>query len=98
MSMSLEPSAVTQVPLTTSRDALATFVQRIERLNEEIKALNEDKKDLYAEAKANGFDAKALKIVIQRRAKDPDELQELAAIVETYEAALGTDSATRAGA
>jgi uncharacterized protein (UPF0335 family) len=77
---------------------LKTFVERIERLHEERKALADDVRDIYAEAKANGFDVKALKIVIQRRAKDPDELSELQSIVETYENALGTPSATRAGA
>lgn len=82
----------------TARDQLKTFVERIERLNEEIKGLNDDKRDLYAEAKANGFDPKALKIVVQRRAKDPSELTELDAIVDTYESQLGTGDATRARA
>jgi uncharacterized protein (UPF0335 family) len=81
-----------------SNDAIKAYVERVERLNEEIKGLNEDKRDIFAEAKGNGFDAKALKIVIQRRAKDPDDLAELQAIVETYEAALGTSVATRARA
>jgi uncharacterized protein (UPF0335 family) len=83
--------------MSTAPDVLKTFVDRIERLNEEIKGLNGDKSDLYAEAKSAGFDAKALKIVIGRRAKDSDALLELDAIVETYEAALGTPVATRAG-
>ncbi len=79
--------------LRLARDHLCAFVDRIERLNEEIKGLNTDKRDLYAEAKANGFDDKALKIVVQRRAKDPDALTELDAIVETYESQLGTTPA-----
>jgi uncharacterized protein (UPF0335 family) len=75
---------------------LKSFVDRIERLNEEIKGLNGDKSDLYAEAKNAGFDPKALKVVIGRRAKDPGELSELETLVATYEAALGTPVATRA--
>lgn len=80
----------------TSHDQIKSFVERVERLNEEIKGLNGDKRDIFAEAKSQGFDVKALKIVIQRRAKDPDELSELQAVVETYEAALGTGNALRA--
>lgn len=78
---------------------LRAFVERIERVNEERKALSDDVSDIYKEAKANGYDTKALKIVIQRRAKDSDALSELDAIVETYETALGTRPAlTRARA
>lgn len=84
--------------MTGSHDQIKSIVERIERVNEDIKALNDDKRDIFAEAKSNGFDTKALKIVIQRRAKDPDELSQLEGIVETYEAALGTESATRARA
>lgn len=83
---------------SNSRDLIKSFVERIERVNEEIKDLNGDKRDIFAEAKSQGFDTKALKIVIQRRAKDPDELSELNALVETYENALGTPVATRARA
>jgi uncharacterized protein (UPF0335 family) len=81
-----------------ANDAIKAYVDRIERLNEERKALSDDVADIYKEAKSNGYDTKALKIVIQRRAKDPDDLAELQAIVETYEAALGTGNALRAGA
>jgi uncharacterized protein (UPF0335 family) len=81
-----------------ANDLIKSFVERVERLNEEIKSLNDDKRDIFAEAKSQGFEVKALKVVIQRRAKDPNELIELQAVVETYEAALGTGNATRAGA
>jgi uncharacterized protein (UPF0335 family) len=81
-----------------AHDQIKSFVDRIERLNEERKALSDDVADIYKEAKSNGYDTKALKIVIQRRAKNPDELAELQAIVETYEIALGTPRATRAPA
>lgn len=76
---------------------LKSFVDRIERLETEVKELNSDKSDVYAEAKSIGFDVKALKAVIARRRKDPAELSEHDAIVETYLAALesGTTVATR---
>lgn len=80
---------------------LRAFVERLERLDEEIKALNDDKRDIYAEAKGNGYDVKALKTIIARRRKDPEELTEHEAIVELYLAALGeagTPVATRARA
>lgn len=82
----------------TANDLIKSFVDRVESINEQIKSFNDDKCDIFAEAKSQGFDVKALKIVIQRRAKDPDELSELQGIVETYENALGTAGATRAGA
>lgn len=84
--------------MTQSHDQLKAFVERVERIEEEIKAGNDDKRDIYAEAKSAGFDVKALKTVIARRRKDPSELTEHEALVETYEAALGTGSATRAPA
>lgn len=72
-----------------AKDHLKAFVERIERLDEELKAMNDDKSDVYAEAKANGFDVKALKRVIQLRRMDPDARKEQDAIVETYLQALG---------
>lgn len=82
----------------TAPDLLKSFVDRVENINEQIKSFNDDKRDIFAEAKSQGFDVPALKIVIQRRAKDPDKLSELQGIVETYETALGTPGATRARA
>lgn len=63
---------------------LRSIVERIESVEEEIKALNDDKRDIYAEAKSNGFDVKALKTVIARRRKDPNEMQEHDSIVDLY--------------
>lgn len=76
---------------------LRNIVDRIESLEEEIKGLNSDKSDIYAEAKSNGFDVKALKAVIAHRRKDPKEVQEQTAIFQTYMTALesGTPIATR---
>lgn len=72
-----------------ARDQLRAFVERIEKLEEEVKAINDDKRDVYGEAKANGFDVKALKAVIAYRRKDAAQREEHEAIVETYLHALG---------
>ncbi|MEO9230890.1 MAG: DUF2312 domain-containing protein [Devosia sp.] len=68
---------------------LRAFVERLERMAEERKAIADDISEIYAEAKGNGFDTKALKIVIRKRAMDPNERLELEAIVDLYESALG---------
>ena len=81
--------------MTTSAALIKSFVERVERIEQDIKDLNDDKRDIYADAKSQGFDLPALKAVIARRRKDPDKLTEFEALVETYEAALGTPVATR---
>lgn len=72
-----------------AKDHLKAFVERIERLEEEKKALVGDIKDIYAEAKANGFDVKALRTIVRLRKDDPDKRAEHEAILETYMLALG---------
>jgi uncharacterized protein (UPF0335 family) len=72
-----------------AKDHLKAFVERIERLEEEKKAIADDVRDVYAEAKANGFDTKALRAVVQIRKQDVDERREYEAILETYMHALG---------
>ena len=72
-----------------AKDHLKAFVERIERLEEEKKTIADDIKDVYAEAKANGFDAKALRTVVRLRKLDADERKEQEAILETYLHALG---------
>jgi uncharacterized protein (UPF0335 family) len=72
-----------------SRDRLRSIVERIERLEEEKKAAADDIKDVYAEAKANGFDTKALRRIVAIRKQDQNERLEQEAIVDTYMAALG---------
>ena len=74
-------------------DRLRAFVERIERLEEEIKQLSDDKKDVYAEAKGDGFDVKILKEVIRLRKKDQDERDEHQSLLETYMQALDTAAA-----
>jgi uncharacterized protein (UPF0335 family) len=68
---------------------LKSVVERIEHLEEEKKALAGDIKDVYAEAKANGFDTKALRKVVQLRKQDQAARREEEAVLATYMAALG---------
>lgn len=68
---------------------LKAYIERVERLDEEIKVLNDDKRDVYAELKGNGFDVKALKDIIRMRKQDPNERAERDTILETYMRALG---------
>ena len=70
-------------------DHLRSFIERIERLEEEKAAIANDIKEVYAEAKANGFDTKALRTVVRLRKQDVEERQEQEAILETYLNALG---------
>ena len=72
-----------------AKDQLRAFVERIERLEEEKKALADDIRDVYAEAKGNGYDVKALRTVVRLRKQDKDERAEQEAILDTYLHALG---------
>jgi len=72
-----------------AKDQLKAFVERVERLEEEKKAIADDIRDVYAEAKANGFDVKALRAVVRMRKQDVNERKEQEAILETYLHALG---------
>lgn len=72
-----------------AKDQLRAFVERIERLEEEKKTIADDIRDVYAEAKGNGYDVKALRTVIRLRKQDKDERAEQEAILETYLHALG---------
>ena len=72
-----------------AKDQLKAFIERVERLEEEKKAIADDIRDVYAEAKGNGFDVKALRAVVKMRKEDADERREHEAILETYLHALG---------
>lgn len=72
-----------------AKDQLKAFIERIERLEEEKKAIADDIRDVYAEAKGNGYDVKALRTVVRLRKQDKDERAEQEAILETYLHALG---------
>jgi len=68
---------------------LRSFIERIERLEEEKKGISDDIRDVFAEAKGNGFDVKVMRQVIRLRKKEPSERQEEEAILDLYMHALG---------
>jgi uncharacterized protein (UPF0335 family) len=69
-------------------EELKQFVERIERLEEEKKAIADDIRDVYAELKGRGFDAKAVRQIVKIRKQDHSERKELEAILELYMQAL----------
>jgi uncharacterized protein (UPF0335 family) len=81
---------VTEKTKTTfAQGQLKALVERIERLEEEKKTIAGDIKEVYAEAKGNGFEVKILRKVISMRKKDLNERQEEEALIDVYMAALG---------
>ncbi|WP_407049830.1 DUF2312 domain-containing protein [Methyloraptor flagellatus] len=76
-------------PGGVAADQLRSFVERIERLEEEKKTIADDIKDVYAEAKGTGYDTKILKQVIKIRKQDKSEREEQEAILDLYLSALG---------
>jgi uncharacterized protein (UPF0335 family) len=83
-------AAAQEQPATRfAKEQLKAVVERVERLEEEKKAIADDIKDVYAEARAHGFDVKALRTIVRLRKQDTDERNEQEAILETYMLALG---------
>lgn len=76
---------------------LRSIIERIERLEEEKTNIALDIKEIYSEAKYNGYDVKALRKIVADRKKDRDDLAEFEAIVDTYKRALGMLSDTPLG-
>lgn len=72
-----------------AKDQLKSIIERVERLEEDKKAISDDIKDVYGEAKGNGFDVKALRAIVRYRKEDAQDRAEREAIFETYLAALG---------
>lgn len=70
-------------------DRLRSFIERIERLEEERRVLGADIKEVYAEAKGNGFEPKIMRQIVRLRKKDKDELDEEEGLLEVYKRALG---------
>jgi uncharacterized protein (UPF0335 family) len=80
-----EPSG----PQTIAAGQLRALIERIERVTEDIEALSDDRKEIYAEAKAMGFDTKAVRTLVRLRRMDEAERREAEAILDLYKAALG---------
>jgi uncharacterized protein (UPF0335 family) len=70
-------------------ERLKSFVERIERLEEEKRALAEDVKEVYSEAKGAGFDVKTMRQIIRLRRMDEQDRDEQEALLDTYMRALG---------
>ncbi|MEL7429164.1 MAG: DUF2312 domain-containing protein [Pseudomonadota bacterium] len=77
------------VDAMVAREQLKSIVERVERLEEEKKAIADDIRDVFAEAKANGFDTKVLREVVKLRKQDLAERQERDAVRDLYLQALG---------
>ena len=80
---------------SVAQDQLRAFIERIERMEEEKKAIADDIRDIYAEAKGNGFDVKVLRQIVRIRKQDASERMEQEALLELYMAALGMAAAPR---
>ena len=65
-------------------DRICSFIERVEHIDEEIKALNEGKKEVFAEAKGDGFDVKVLKEILRLRKQDKDERDEQDSLLDLY--------------
>lgn len=76
---------------TVAADQLRLFIERIERLEEEKKGIADDIKDVYGEAKANGYDTKTMRTIVRLRRMETHARQEADALLETYRQALGLE-------
>lgn len=72
-----------------SGDYLRSYIERIERLEEEKKALAEDIREVFAEAKGNGFDTKTMRQILKLRKLDANEAEEQDYLLDVYKRALG---------
>ena len=79
-------------------DRIRSIVERIEHIEEEIKALNEGKKEVFQEAKGEGFDLKVIKEIIRLRKQDKDERDEHESLLDLYLSAMEAPERERANA
>lgn len=75
----------------SANDRLRLLVERVERLEDEKKGIADDIKDVYAEAKAVGYDTKIMREIIRLRKMKPDDLRERNALLNVYANELGLD-------
>lgn len=83
-----EPVATIDVLHSNTSSQLLGIVERVERLEEEMEGLGEDRKEVFAEAKGNGFDVPTIRKVMRLRRMDRAKRQEAEAILELYESAI----------
>src|SRR3954469_20248201 len=79
-------------PVGIAGERIRSFVERIEQLDTELQELNEQKKEVFAEAKGEGFDVKVLKEIIRLRKQDQDERDEHETLLDVYMRAMDTAS------
>ena len=77
---------------------ILSFIERIEHIDEELKALNEGKKDIFSEAKGEGFDVKVLREILRLRKQDQDERDEQESLLDIYLRAIQTAETVQAKA
>lgn len=83
------PAPVTSYAAVETDDRLRLLLERVERLREEKKGIADDERDVFAEAKAVGYDAKIMREILKLRAMKPDDRREMEQMIDTYKAALG---------
>jgi uncharacterized protein (UPF0335 family) len=79
-------------PVEIAGDRIRSFVERIEQLDTELQEINEQRKEVFAEAKGEGFDVKVLKEIIRLRKQDQDECDEHETLLYVYMRAMDTAS------
>jgi uncharacterized protein (UPF0335 family) len=79
-------------PVGIAGDRVRSFVERIEQLDTELQEINEQRKEVFAEAKGEGFDVKVLKEIIKLRKQDKDERDEHETLLDVYMRAMATAS------
>jgi uncharacterized protein (UPF0335 family) len=85
-------------PDSVAQDQIRAIIERVERMEEEKRAISDDIKEIYAEAKGNGFDTKVLRQIVRIRKQDASERAEQEALLELYMSALGMAYAPREAA
>ena len=89
---------MTDAVVSIAGDRIRSIVERIEHIEEEIKALNEGKKEVFAEAKGEGFDVKVIKEILRLRKQDKDERDEHESLLDLYLSAMESSDSERAKA
>jgi uncharacterized protein (UPF0335 family) len=79
-------------------DRICSFIERVEHIDEEIKALNEGKKEVFSEAKGEGFDVKVLKEILRLRKQDKEDRDEQDTLLDLYLRAMESAGSSQAKA
>jgi uncharacterized protein (UPF0335 family) len=74
-----------------TEEQLRLFIERVERIEEEIKGAQDDRKDVYTEAKANGYDPSIMRQIVRLRKMPVNDRKEMESLLEVYKSALGID-------